>query len=222
MNRKTLSLIWVAALAGTTIAPLSGAATPATSDGLVSVQSRTLDELYMRPNVRLSQYQKIIVDPAQASLKKNWLKDINAQRDVQRWLVPEDAQRVRDEAATSMGPVVAEAFKTRGFEVATAPGPGVLRLTPSVTDLYLNAPDTHDPGIQRYVVRDGGQATLQLEMRDSVTGELIGRVVDRGTAREIRLNNRATGVSNLFWFEAMFREWAGNCAKEFQVAQASP
>jgi hypothetical protein len=222
MNRKTLSLIWVAALAGTTIAPLSGAATPATSDGLVSVQSRTLDELYMRPNVRLSQYQKIIVDPAQASLKKNWLKDINAQRDVQRWLVPEDAQRVRDEAATSMGPVVTEAFKTRGFEVATAPGPGVLRLTPSVTDLYLNAPDTHDPGIQRYVVRDGGQATLLLEMRDSVTGELIGRVVDRGTAREIRLNNRATGVSNLFWFEAMFREWAGNCAKEFQVAQASP
>ncbi len=40
-------------------------AAPATSDGLVAVQSRTLDEVYIRPDADLSAYRKIIVDPAQ-------------------------------------------------------------------------------------------------------------------------------------------------------------
>ena len=43
--------------------------------------------------------------------------------------------------------------------------------------------------------------------------------VDRGLAREIRLNNRATDVSNLVWFEALYREWASNSAKVFAAAQ---
>ena len=38
-------------------------------------------------------------------------------------------------------------------------------------------------------------------------------------AREIRLNNRATDVSNLFWFEALYREWASNSAKVFAAPQ---
>jgi len=218
MDRRTLFRVLAAVLAGIAVSA-SNAATPATSEGLVAVQSRSVDEIYVRPNANLSAYRKIIVDPGQATLKKNWLKDINSQRDMTRWLVPEDAQRVQELAASSLAPNVAEGFRQQGYEVVASPGPGVLRLTPRVSDLYLNAPDTHNPGIQRYFVRDGGQATLQLEVRDAVSGELLGRVVDRGLAREIRLNNRATDVSNLFWFEALYREWASNSAKVFAEAQ---
>jgi hypothetical protein len=218
MDRHTLFRVLAAVLAGTAISA-SDAATPPNSEGLIAVQSRSLDEIYVRPNANLSAYRKIIVDPGQATLKKNWLKDINSQRDMTRWLVPEDAQRVQELAASSLAPNVAEGFRQQGYEVVAAAGPGVLRVTPRVSDLYLNAPDTHNPGIQRYFVRDGGQATLQLEVRDAVSGELLGRVVDRGLAREIRLNNRATDVSNLFWFEALYREWASNSAKVFAEAQ---
>jgi len=218
MDRHTLFRVLAALLAGIAVSA-SDAATPPTSEGLVAVQSRSLDEIYVRPNANLSAYRKIIVDPGQATLKKNWLKDINSQRDMTRWLVPEDAQRVQELAASSLAPNVAEGFRQQGYEVVAAAGPGVLRVTPRVSDLYLNAPDTHNPGIQRYFVRDGGQATLQLEVRDAVSGELLGRVVDRGLAREIRLNNRATDVSNLFWFEALYREWASNSAKVFAEAQ---
>lgn len=195
------------------------AAVPATSDGLVAVKSRTLDELSLRPNADLSAYRRIIVDPAHAALRKNWLKDMNSTRDVQRWLVPDDAKRITDEAAASLGSVVAETFKARGYEIATAAGEGVLRLTPSVTDLFVNAPDVPSPGIQRSFVRDAGEATLRLDVRDAVSGTLLARVVDRGTAREIRLNNRATSVSNQFWFDALFRQWAANCASEFEKAR---
>jgi len=218
MDRHTLFRVLAAVLAGIAVSA-SDAATPPASEGLVAVQSRSLDEIYVRPNANLSAYRKIIVDPGQATLKKNWLKDINSQRDMTRWLVPEDAQRVQELATSSLAPNIAEGFRQQGYEVVAAAGPGVLRVTPRVSDLYLNAPDSHNPGIQRYFVRDGGQATLQLEVRDAVSGELLGRVVDRGLAREIRLNNRATDVSNLFWFEALYREWASNSAKVFAEPQ---
>jgi Protein of unknown function (DUF3313) len=229
MNRKKLFVLLIAALAGTALAASIGAAPQATSDGLIAVQSRSLDELYVRPNVDLSSYHKVIVDPAEAALKKNWLKDTNAQRNVQRWLVPEDAERITREAASSLRTVVAETFKARGYEIAIAPAEDVLRLSPSVTDLYVNAPDVPAPGIQRSFVRDAGEATLHLDVRDAVTGTLLARVVDRDTAREIqRNNNSATNASNLFWFDALFRQWATNCAKAFETtgtrdtAQARP
>ncbi len=218
MNRTTLFVLLLTTLAGSAFAAPKDAAVPATSDGLVAVQSRNLGELYLRPDNDLSRYHKIIVDPGRAAFKKDWLKDTNAQRGVQRWLMPEDAQRIIDEAAVSLSTVVAETFESRGYEIAAAPGEGVLRLSPSVTDLYVNAPDVPAPGIQAAIVRDGGQATLRLDVRDSVTGALLARVVDRDMAREIRLNNRANSVTNLFWFEALFRQWAANCAMEFETA----
>jgi hypothetical protein len=220
MNLKSFCLLVLAALAGTAVAGSNSTAVPATSDGLVAVPSGTLDELFLRPDANLSGYRKIILDPARVALKKNWLKDINGQRSVQRWLVPEDAQRITDEAAASLGAVVAETFQARGYEIAAAPGEGVLRLTASVTDLYVNAPDVPAPGMQRAYVRDGGQATLHLDVHDAATGTLLARVVDRGTARELRLNNMADSVTNLFWFNALFRQWAANCAKEFEASPA--
>jgi hypothetical protein len=139
---------------------------------------------------------------------------------VSRWLVPSDAQRITDAAAGAMQIAVAQAFTAKGYETVAEPGPGVLRLSPRVADLYVNAPDTYDPGIQIGVTHDdAGTATMVLEARDAVTGTLLGRVVDHGTASEVRRFNRATTVSNNFWFEAVFRQWAQNCAKELEAAR---
>ena len=211
------SLILIAAVAGAALAAVPQNAGP---DGLVQVQSRALSEVYLRPSTDLSAYRRILVDPAHAELQKGWLKYMNSTRDVTRWLSPDDAQRITDEAATAMGTAVAQAFKANGYETVTEPGPGVLRLSPSVADLFVNAPDLRSPGIQVGITRDdAGTGTLILEARDAVTGTLLGRVVDRGTASEVRHFNRATDVSNLFWFEAMFRQWAANCAKESRAAR---
>jgi hypothetical protein len=227
MNLKTLLILTIALVAGTTFAAPPGSAAPASSDGLIAALSRNLDEVYLQPGADLSAYKKVIVEPGQAALAKNWLKDMNATRSVQRRLVPDDAQRITDEAASSLAPVIADVFKARGYEIVSAPGPGVLLLTPRVTDLYVNAPDVASPGIQRAFVRDGGQATLHLDVRDAVTGTLVARIVDRSTAHEVLApatsagqlgSNRATDVSNLFWFEALYRQWAGYCAKALGTA----
>jgi hypothetical protein len=122
-----------------------------------------------------------------------------------------------------MASAVAAAFGARGYQIVTVPGPGVLRLSPTVTDLFVNAPDVPAPGIQIGIVyQEGGTATLRLDARDAATGTLVSQVVDRDTAREVRNFDRATRVSNNFWFEAMFRQWAQNCAREFEAAGTAP
>jgi len=217
MNRKPFFILLVAALAGTAFSAPSVAAAPTTSEGLVAVQGRGFDEFYVRPDVNLSAYRRVIVDPGQVALKSNWLKQINGQRDVNRWLVPEDAKKITDDMAASLQPVVAEVFTAKGYEIAGTPGAGVLRLTPSVTDLYVNAPDNYPSNMQRNFVRNTGDATLHLDVRDAATGALLGRIVDRRTSYEVRQMNEATNVSNLFWFDALFRQFAANCVRELDV-----
>lgn len=223
MRNQALWLLFIAALAGTAAAAPAGSPAPARSDGLVEVRSHSLDEFYVRPNADLAGYRRILIDAPRAELTKGWLKNMNATRDVSRWLAPDDARRITDEAASSMRIAVAQAFAARGYEAVTEPGPGVLRLSPAVTELFVNAPDVPAPGVQIGIVHDAaGSATLRLEARDAVTGTLVGQVIDRDTAREVRRFDRATNVSNLFWFEAMFSQWASNCAREFEAVKALP
>jgi hypothetical protein len=223
MKTWKLSFLLIPAIALATATTLSGAATSVGADGLVQVKVRNLDEVYLNPQADLAKYRRVLIDAPKAELQRGWVKSINAQRDVTRWLTPQDAQNIVDVATATLGSSVAMAFTEKGYEVVTAPGPGVLRITPRVSELYINAPDTHDPGIQRSFVRDdAGTATLQMDARDAVSGVLLARVVDRGTAREVMRINRATSVSNQFWFEAMFRTWAANCAGEFLAANPLP
>jgi hypothetical protein len=59
---------------------------------------------------------------------------------------------------------------------------------------------------------------LILEVRDATTGILLGRVVDRGTAHQLSSRiNRAFAVTNLFWFDAVFRQWTANCIRGLQL-----
>ena len=199
------------ALAGVAMAQAN--AEPAvTVDGLVAVKSRSLDEVALRPGVDLSTYRSVIVEPARAALRKDWLKDLNTTRGPTRWLTREDAQQITDEAALRLSAMTSMVFQERGYEIAAAPAAGVLRLSLVITDLDVNAPDEPMPGIVKYFVRDAGQATIALDVRDASSGALLARVVDRGTASEIRQINRATNVTNEFWFDALFRQWATACA----------
>jgi hypothetical protein len=130
--------------------------------------------------------------------------------------VPDDERKIASDLAADLGLVVADVFRARGYEIAAAPGPGVLRLTPSVTDLYLNAPDVSSSITTRLFNVDTADATLVLEARDAVTGNLLARVVDRSTVHELKRVNRVSDVSNLFSMDAAFRQWTANCVKEFQ------
>ncbi len=222
MSLQALFILCVAMIGGAAFAAEPQAASQAMDEGLVAVRSRNLDELYLRPNADLAGYRRVLIDPVRAEMRSDWLKNLNYTRNVSRWVRPDDAQRIATEAASSLESIVAEAFKARGYEITAAPEPGVLRLSPSIADLYVNAPDRFSPWTTKTFTRDAGQATLLLEARDAVSGALLARVVHHGTAREISRLSTASDVSNRFWFDTLFRRWTADCIAEFEASKNRP
>lgn len=221
---KPLALfIFSIALLGVAVVSPCHAADPAMHEGLVAVQSRYLDELHVRPNANLAGYRRVLIDPIRVEFSKDWLTHMNAyNRSPSRWIGPDEARRIAMETTSSLENSVAEAFKARGYAIVAAPGPGVLRLSPSVADLYINAPDGLSPWRSKTFTRDAGEAKLLLEARDAVSGTLLARVLHHGIAREVGRLNLANEVSNRFWFDALFRRWAANCVYEFAGGKSRP
>jgi hypothetical protein len=219
MNLQTLFIVCVAAIGGAAFAAEPQAPSQATGEGLVAVRSWNLDELYLRPNADLAAYRKVLIDPVRAEVRYDWQKNLNYSRNVSRWVGPDDMKRMAADAASNLESVIAQTYKAQGYEIAAAPEPGVLRLTASIADLYVNAPERYSPWTVKTFTRDAGQATLMLEARDAVSGALLARVVHHGIAREISRINTATDVSNRFWFETLFRRWTADCIAEFEAGR---
>jgi len=219
-QNSALSILAGLGILGISLALPAAAAPAPASDGLVPIASRTLDEVYLRPATDFQGYRRVIVEPGQVALRKGWLKSINATRGPSRWLVQQDAQDITDAAAVSLSKTVAETFRARGYEVVTAPAPGVLRVTPRVTDLTVNAPDIASANMQALYSVDAGEATLTMEIRDAASGALLGQIVDRGTAHELSPRiNRTFSVTNAFWFDALFTRWTNNCIADLESAR---
>ena len=100
-------MVAVLGVLGLSLAAPTGAASPARNDGLVPIDSRRLDEVYVRPDTKFQAYRKVIVDPGMVAMHKGWLKSINATRGPSRWLVPEDVQNITDQAATDLSELIA-------------------------------------------------------------------------------------------------------------------
>lgn len=196
-------------------------------EGLVAVRTWNFDELYVRPGANLAAYRKVLIDPVQIAFRPDWNQSEQDYRGKTRRLLSADVQAITDDIASTLQSSITEAFRSRGYEVVTTPGPDVLRLAPIATDLYVNAADETPPGATKLFTKDAGEATLVLEARNSANGNLLARVVDHRIARE---NNggtqrrdlrRTTNVTSAFWFDTMARRWATACAKEFEAEKSS-
>jgi hypothetical protein len=117
------------------------------------------------------------------------------------------ADQIVQAVSTGMGEVFAKAYQDAGYQVVTTPGPDVLRVRTGVLNLSIAAPDVQTAGRSRTFSADAGQATLVLEARDSQTGALLGRALDRQVVGDARpyLRNSVTNRSD---FERVFQRWA--------------
>jgi len=207
MNVRAFVAVVFASIAGIAAAASSQAAT---AEGLVAVHSRNLDELYLRPDANLAEYRKVMIDPVRVGIHKDWLQ-YGAYQAV-RPVGEENAKRIAYEIATDAQANIADVLKARGYQIVSAPGPGVLRLSPAVADLYVNAPDRLSSFRTKAFTREAGQAVFLLDVHDSVSGTLLGRIAHHGIADQMGRFMRANDVSNRFWFDALSRRWAQSCA----------
>ncbi|MBO9519818.1 MAG: DUF3313 family protein [Porphyrobacter sp.] len=181
-------------------------------DGLLEVKAKKMDKVYLLPNADFKTYTKVMIDPTEVSFKKNWQRDQNRDRlDLANRVSDSDARRIIDEAQKGFDKYFAEAYTKAGYQVVSAPGPDVLHISTAIINLDVAAPDTAlSPG-DRTFSRDAGEATLVLEVKDSVSGQVLGRAVDRQDTSDMGPYIR-NSVTNAAAFEQVFKKWAERSA----------
>src|SRR4030095_1721680 len=198
----------------------SGQSTPS-PDGLVPVKPRQMELAWLRPGADFRPYTKVIIDRTQVAFQPNWLKDYNLNAPLNQ-VSPDDAAKILAAAQTNFDNVFTGAFRKAGYEVVTTTGPDVLRVNSAVLDLMLNAPLGQNLGRGTTWIITAGQAALIVEVRDTVTNALLGRVADREATQNLG-RQVATTATNVYDFRLLFEHWAGICVRALgELKAASP
>ena len=88
------------------------------------------------------------------------------------------------------------------------------------TQLWETAPDVMTAGRSTTYTANAGEATMVLELRDSQSNALLGRVLDRRETRDSVGMQTANRVTNTADFRTLFRSWAAGCAKGLETLKS--
>lgn len=212
----------LAAFALTAAMPLAAAKLPATWDGLVEVKGKKLEAVYLLPDADFRSYSKVMLDPSQVAFQQDWRQNYNNTAiSLGNQVTAQQVQQDIAEAEAGLNKIFAEAFTKEGYQIVTAPGPGVARVGVAVVDLSITAPQT-EAGFGANFGVDAGEATLVVEVRDSVTNQLLGRGLDRRAAGADEGDGfPRNAVTNREDFKALFQTWASIAAKGLTELRAS-
>jgi len=150
------------------------------------------------------------------------MKDYNLNSGgVGNWVSQDDANKIMAAAQTNFDDVFVQAFKKAGYEVVTAAGPDVLRVNSAILDLNVNAPLGGSTGQTSWII-SAGDAALIIEVRDTMTNALLGRVADRRATQDLG-RQLASTATNIYDFRLLFNLWADICIKALgELKAASP
>ena len=176
-------------------------------EGLARVQSDKIDYVYLAPEADFRPYTKVMLDPAELAMRKDWLRDQRRNSSTLSGQASErDITRALERGQKEFEKRFADAFTEAGFTIVTSPAADVLRVRTGVVDIDVYAPDVSAQRSHTFT-EDAGDATLVVEVRDSVTNALLGRAIDRRLAGDNGPFLR-TSVSNRADFDQLFRRWA--------------
>jgi hypothetical protein len=199
----------VIALAAISAPPAFAKKPPDTWDGLMLVKTKKFDLAYLAPNADFKVYNKIMLDPVEAAFQKNWQRDFNnTVRGLDQRITDEEARDILTAAAEGLRDVFAKIYAENGFQVVEQPGSDVMRVRTAVIDLDVAAPDQMTASRTTTFTSEAGAATVVIELRDSMSGALLARGVDRRDIGDQNFMMRRTRVDNRADFSRAFRIWA--------------
>lgn len=188
-----------------------------TEDGLELKKGKNVDLLYVRPGAALTGYTKIMMDPVQVAFSKSWdPKDYGGTFG----LKTSDVERIRNGVGELARETFVKVLAAGGYPEVKSADAGVLRLSVYILDLYVNAPDTMQPGRNRTFSAEAGHMTLGIELRDAVTNTLMARALDRGRGTDTGRFTWSNSVSNRAEAERMLTVWANQMKDALDAAKA--
>ncbi|MEZ5500489.1 MAG: DUF3313 family protein [Steroidobacteraceae bacterium] len=206
----------IACLAGIALAQAPQSA--GSDDGLEPRRASGLQSLRMRPGVSLAQYRQLVLEPMEVAFSKTW-----DPRPAGVKVSDRENLQLRERLARVLAKEFRKVLQNDGrYEVVDHPGPDVLSVRVAVEDLYINAPDVSRPGIVRQYTLTTGEMTLNAELRDSVTGELLARIRDRRRDPESNWLELTTALDNDQSVRRAAAKWAEALKALLETARQQP
>jgi hypothetical protein len=206
--RKVLAVLALAlAFAGISSLGVQSTDAPEISfDGLHLDPDSDVALMYVKPDADFSVYEEFLMLEAYVAFKKNWQRDTKV---AGRRVSNKNMEKIKVEAAE----LLHESFKKEldevgGYKFVDNSGDKVMILRPALIDLDITAPDIPVAGRVTSYVASAGAATLYLELYDSVSGEILARLVDRRSMQNYGYARWANSATNRADAARMFKRWA--------------
>jgi hypothetical protein len=181
-------------------------AQPAVSpEGLKLVPSAKVQVLYLRDGADFSGYDKFAMLECYVAFVKNWKKVENDESPFR--VHDDDMVRIKADLAKEFQTVFVRELTAKGESQVTAVGKGVLILRPSLVNLDVVAPDTMNSPMNTSA-ESAGQATLLLEVFDSISSQLLARIIDTQSAGVSTFRIDHNGQTNRADAEKLLTKWA--------------
>ncbi len=213
-NTKPLSvalmpLIAVFNIGCTTAAPTIDTSPTAevTFDGLHEVLNSAADKAWAKPGVDLSGYTKIKLEGAGVEYRPGG--ETGRTRMSRSQGGPyEVTERQKERFEQTVGEAFrAELARSERFSIVDEAGPDVLLLRGALLDVVSYVPPDNTIGrIDVYLSRVG-EATLVIELRDSITNAILARAIDRGAAEDMGGWSESNRVTNTAEVRRLVRRW---------------
>lgn len=190
-------------------------------DGLHLMKNTKVKVAYVKPGATLDQYTKVKILDCFVQFRKNYEREYNLNEvGLDGRITDKDIATIKTRLAAEFKKEFTKVLTKKGHEVVDDAGPEVLLLRPAIINLDVTSPDTMRVGFSATVVASAGQMTLYMEMYDSVSSELLARVIDPQAGREGGVANRATNTGSA---DMILRHWADLLSKHLgDVKQNAP
>ena len=169
-------------------------------DGLQAVEGAPVARVFINPEADFSVYTRVMILEPFVAFRSDWQRDQNRRRG--RNINARDMQRIKADVASFFKQILTQRLQfDNGYEIVDEADYDVLLLRPAIIDLDITSPDVAASGRARTNTASAGEATLYMELFDSVSGAIIGRAIDPQIAHSAggsvswsnRTMNRAEG-----------------------------
>ena len=185
----------------------TGADAETTYDGLVAIDNSAFQRAWIDPTIDLSGYSKIMPGPATFEFRavRGGSTSMRRSSATEFPISEANQQRLKDLADEIFNEELRQSTR---FTMVDAPGPDVLVVRGALLDIVSNVPPT-TAGRSDIFLSRVGEATLILEIVDSMSGETLARAAERGAAQPAGNRGlRSSTPANTNEVRRLFRRWA--------------
>ncbi len=210
-----VSLVPIVALLCACATTVPASTDPEAVEGLVRMPATRVDTVLAAPGVSLANYRRVMLDPVDIGFEEGW-------EERNPGVTIDDLTRIRSQAGAAFRQIFGFALSSNdGYGLTTQPDSDVLRVSTTISNLDVTR-SSADAATQRpsYVV-SSDDLVLLMDLRDSRSGVLLVRAIDRGTVRaagDLRVEDSVLESSDA---RRALEMWAGLLREALDEARAN-